>query len=125
MKSETTRKYILKYRRYTFLSIITGFLPVIIYFCAAFFQSDSITKITLVTLLMIVILLSILNMFMKFHLRTPVFIFLIGIYIGLDHILGVLILISICTAADELIFSPNAAKYKSLATINSEIDKRG
>lgn len=123
-KSKTTIRYIKLHRLFRALSIITGFMPVIIYFMTAFVRGDTITKVTLISLFTIVIILTVVNTLMKYKLRTPVFVFLIGVYIGLKNILGVLILIAVCTALDELLLAPMANRYKSLATINKELDKR-
>ena len=57
-------------------------------------------------------------------MRSTIWILLLGIYICLDNIMPVLLTIAIGTITDELILTPLHKKYKQLAIINSEIDKR-
>jgi hypothetical protein len=75
------------------------------------------------TVIMALILVTINTLF-KYKLRSPIFLLLLGIYFALGNILPLIIILSIGVILDEFLFEPLTKKYKNLATINAEIDKR-
>ena len=61
---------------------------------------------------------------MKYHLRSPIFIMLIGIYYALNNVLTLMILVSIGIILDEFIIQPCLKKWKTQLIVNKEIDNR-
>ena len=62
---------------------------------------------------------------MKLHLRSAIWLLVLGVYICLQNIQTLLIMVAVCTILDEIVFTPLHKKYKNLYIINKEIDKRG
>lgn len=119
-----TKKY-KKYARLTgILSLAITLAPVMGFVIAAFIQGSSAQKLSLGLLTTVAIILTAFNIIMKINMRSTIWILLLGIYICLDNIMPVLLTIAIGTIADELVLTPLHKKYKQLAIINSEIDKR-
>lgn len=124
MSSETTTKY---KKIYIILLIISWVLvlgPLIGYFVYAMIVAGTVEKAALVTTLFIAVILTAASILMKFHVRSTLFIMILGIYIAIQKITILLIIISICTILDEFLITPLAKSYKAKFSINKEIDKR-
>ena len=119
-----------KYKRLTILFQILSFLvtvaPLIVYVIIGFANDEIYTgkKVFLGFTLIIALFLVLTNVLFKFHLRSPLFIIILGIYFALNKILTLLIIISIGIVLDEFIFQPLIKKYREKYIINNEIDKR-
>lgn len=122
--SETTKK--LRNKTYVFhiLSWLLTFLPIIIWLGIALAKSNDVTKTALSITVLIAFLLTLVNLLMKYSIRSTVWILLIGIYIALKDITPLLIIIAVCTIIDEFIVHPLYKHYKERYHINKEIDKR-
>lgn len=119
-----TTKYKRAYKALKLLSMAVTLLPLIVYFCIAFIGATTVHKLAVGSTLAVVLILTIINVIGKYHLRSPLFLLLMGIYIGLGKILTPLIITTIGVVLDEFIFHPLCIKYKNLYTINKEIDNR-
>lgn len=106
------------------LSVVLTCFPIIFYMIKAFVEGTTVEKVGLGLLTTAAIILTLINILCKMHLRSIMWIALIGIYICLENITTLLILIAITTILDELIITPLYKKYKNLYIINREIDKR-
>lgn len=124
MKSPT-QKYKRLYVLFTTFSIVCTLGPLFYYIISAL-CSLALTheKVVLVGTIFIALILTILNIFFKYHIRSTLWILVLGIYVCIDKILAMLILIAIGTILDEFIFTPLKNKYKSKKNISTEIDKR-
>ena len=120
-----TNKYHKLYRLFKCLSFAVTVCPLIVYFCIAFVGATTVHKLAVGSTLAVVLILTIINVIGKYQLRSPLFLLLMGIYIGLGKILTPLVITTVGVVLDEFIFSPLCKKYKQLYTINKEIDKRG
>jgi hypothetical protein len=90
----------------------------------AFINGETTEKFTLgITFVMAAIFLSI-NVIFKYHIRSTIWVVVLGIYCCLDNIQMLLIMVAVGTILDEFIFSPLHKSYKQKAGINREIDKR-
>lgn len=117
-----------KYKRYnkilSFFSILLNCIPILSYTIIAF-ANGSIKQVTALGLaLTMAIMFTIINLVFKHHIRSTIWILLLGIYVCLKNITPLLILIAACTMIDEFAINPLRKKYKQLYTINKEIDKR-
>ena len=119
-----TNKYKNIYRTFKLLSWAVTILPLIVYFVIAFSKAEVVHKLAIGSMLTIVLILTVINVIGKLQLRSPLFLLLIGIYIGLGQILTPLVITSCGVVLDEFIFTPIYKKYKQLYVINREIDKR-
>ena len=119
-----TNKYKNIYRTFKLLSWAVTILPLIVYFVIAFSKAEVVHKLAIGSMLTIVLILTVINIVGKLQLRSPLFLLLIGIYIGLGQILTPLVITSCGVVLDEFILTPIYKKYKQLYVINREIDKR-
>lgn len=123
--SEVTRKYQRLYLLFFSLSMMILTVPVVVYVIIAFVQGEVHEKLTLGTTVVIALILTVINMLCKFHIRSILWIVVLGIYFCIDNILPLLLMVAIGTILDEFVLTPLYKKYKAKATINKEIDKRG
>ena len=119
-----TNKYKNIYKTFKLLSWAVTILPLVVYFVIAFSKAEIVHKLAIGSMLTIVLILTVINVIGKLQLRSPLFLLLIGIYIGLGQILTPLVITSCGVVLDEFIFTPLYKKYKQLYIINREIDKR-
>ena len=119
-----TNKYKNIYRTFKLLSWAVTILPLVVYFVIAFSRAEIVHKLAIGSMLTIVLILTVINVIGKLQLRSPLFLLLIGIYIGLGQILTPLVITSCGVVLDEFIFTPLYKKYRQLYVINREIDKR-
>jgi hypothetical protein len=70
------------------------------------------------------IVLYIINVAMKYDLRSPLFLMLLGIYFALNEIMAVLVIITIGTCLDEFVLTPLKKKVKTQLLASKEIDMR-
>ena len=119
-----TEKYKRLYNAFRILSVAVTLGPLCVYFVIAFIRATTVSKLAVGSTLAIVLILTLVNLIGKYHLRSPLFLLLIGIYTGLGTILTPLYITTAGVVLDEFILTPAAKKYKQLYTINKEIDKR-
>lgn len=122
--SETTKSLKRKTLIFHFLSWFLTFAPILIWLCIALAKSNDVTKTALSLSLVVAMLLSLVNLLLKYSIRSTIWILLIGIYIALKDITPLLILIAVCTILDEFIVHPLYKHYKERYHVNKEIDKR-
>ena len=124
--STMTRKY-KKLSILTFLlSTICSLCPILIYVIKAFVDKDvkEVNKYTLGIMCSVALVVSLINIVAKLHLRCIPWILLLGIYLCLRDITTLLVIMAITTIIDELILMPLHKSFKNKYTINKEIDKR-
>ena len=117
-----------KYKRlsilYFWLCALCLFGPILFFFIRAFAVGDTAHKLTLGLTFTVALVLAVINLIMKSHLRSVIWVLLIGVFAVLDHYLAIILTFAITTFAEELVFSPLHRYYKNKARINAEIDKR-
>jgi hypothetical protein len=122
--TDNTKKYKRKANFCKFMSIILIITPLIIYSTLGFING-SIGEKTALGLTLITCLIFVgMNIVFKYHIRSTIWILLLGIQICISNITSLLIIISTSTMLDEFMFSPLHKKYKNKYIINNEIDKR-
>lgn len=123
-QSQITRKYFNLSILFGCLSFLVLTAPIIYYAVLAFINGETTEKFTLgITFVMAAIFLAI-NVIFKYHIRSTIWVVVLGIYCCLDNIQMLLIMVAVGTILDEFIFSPLHKSYKQKAGINREIDKR-
>lgn len=123
-KSDVTKKYARLYYLFFCLSLIATLLPILVYIILGFVNGEVHQKITLGITLLVAILLTIINIVFKYHMRSVLWILVLGIYFCLDNIMPLLLLVAIGTILDEFLLTPLQKNFKNKKTINYEIDKR-
>ena len=124
--TETTQKYKTTYWILFSISILLNFLPLIVYIIKGYasIEVSEARKVTLTMTMMIALILSIYNILAKKHMRSVIWILLLGVYFALQKIELLLLLMAICTIIDEFIVEPLMKKYKLKWKTNNEIDSR-
>ena len=123
-KSEITKKAQNKARLYRILSIVITVLPLLIYTIIGFVNGEVTQKLALGCSIVISGMLVIVNVIFKKHIRSTIWIMLLGIYMCLNKITTLLLILAITTILDEFVLTPLANKYSNEFKINKEIDKR-
>ena len=119
-----TKKYKKLSILYFWLCVSCLFGPILIFFIRAFAVGDTSHKLTLGLTFTVALILTAINLIMKSHLRSVIWVLLLGVFAVLDHYLTIILTFAITTFLEELVFSPLHRYYKSKARINAEIDKR-
>ena len=119
-----------KYKRLSILTFLLSALcslcPILIYVLKAFIDKDvqPVNKYTLGIMCSVALVVTLINIVAKLHLRCIPWILLLGIYLCLRDITSLLIIMAITTIIDEMILMPLHKSFKNKYTINKEIDKR-
>lgn len=122
--SKQTKKYRIGYWVLTVISWALVFGPLAGYFIYGLIVSGTVQKAGLLTTLFVAIVLTVVSAIMKLHLRSALFILVLGIYIAIDKISILLIIVSVCSVLDELVISPLQRSFKEKLGVNKAIDKR-
>lgn len=122
--SSITKGYKAKKNVFRALSLSATFGPVIGFGIYALTQANVAERIVFSLLGILAIALGVVNILFKYSFRTAVYLMVIAVYVAIRDVTPMLIVVAICTAADEFIFEPLAKYYASKYSINQEIDKR-
>lgn len=108
------------------LTFLCSFGPLIYFTIVAYANSgtETIQKTTFTMTAIAAVILAIISSFRKLALRSPLYIFMIGIWFALDNLLPFITAISVCTLFDELVFSPWYNRARENYYTNIEMDKR-
>ena len=108
------------------LSAMCSLCPILIYVIKAFVDKDvqEVNKYTLGIMCSVALVVTLINIVAKLHLRCIPWILLLGIYVCLKDITALLVIMAITTIIDELILMPLHKSFKNKYTINKEIAKR-
>ena len=120
-----TKKYKLKLNTCKFLSFLLTVFPIIFYVVMGFTNGTKVEKVSLGICVILALIFVIINVMFKYHIRSTLWILLIGVYVCIDNIIPLLIIMATTTIIDEFILVPLINKYKDKYIINKEIDLRG
>lgn len=122
--SDITKKYQVLSRLFGALSLVVTIVPVLVYVALGFANGEIHQKVTLGITFTLAMLLLAINIIFKFHIRSIIWILVLGIYFCIDNIMPLLLVLAIGTILDEFVLTPLHKSYKSKMKINREIDKR-
>ena len=122
--SKETRKYKNLSILFLALSILVLVAPLAYYSVVGFIEGETTEKFTLGMTFVIAAILFVINILFKFHIRSTIWILVLGIYFCLDNILPLIFMVAVGNILDEFLLTPLHKHYKSKASINKEIDKR-
>ena len=103
------------------------FAPLIIYLIIGLVNDNVTTggKVTLVAMLFIAIILTVINVVAQKHLRCPIWVLLIGIYVAMEkYLMPLVIILAITSILDDLVFTPIIHYYYTQTVASKTIDKR-
>ena len=103
------------------------FAPLIIYVVIGLVNNKVTTgqKVTLVAMLFLAIILTMINVIAQKHLRCPIWVLLIGLYIAMNkYLMPLIIILAITSILDDLIFTPLIHYYYTQTVASKTIDKR-
>ena len=120
-----TKKYKIKLNICRLLSFTITVLPVIIYTIKGFMDGSIGEKVSLGICVTLALIFMLINVMFKYHIRSTLWVLLIGIYVCIDNIIPLLIIMATTTIIDEFVLVPLINKYKNKYIINKEIDLRG
>ena len=123
-KSEITKKYQRLAILFQALSIIVLVAPLAYSTILGFINGEVTEKLTLGITFVIAVILFIINILFKYHIRSTLWILVLGVYFCMDNILPLLFMVAIGTILDEFVLTPLYRSYRNKYTINREIDKR-
>ena len=103
------------------------FAPLIIYLIIGLVNDNVTTggKVTLVAMLFIAIILTVINVVAQKHLRCPIWVLLIGIYVAMEkYLMPLVIILAITSILDDLVFTPIIKYYYTQTVASKTMDKR-
>ena len=124
-KSDITKKYQRLAILFHALSILVLVAPLAYYTIYGFINGETTEKLTLGITFVIACILLVINVLFKYHIRSTIWILVLGIYFCIDSIMPLLLMVAIGTILDEFVLTPLYKSYHNKCTINKEIDKRG
>lgn len=122
--SQITKKYKVLSFVFLVLSISVTVFPIAYYVIKAFVEGSTTDKLSMGLFATLAIVLCVVNLMFKLHLRSTIWLLVLGIYIAIEAIMPLMIMVAAGTITDELILTPLYKHFKSKASINYEIDKR-
>lgn len=109
---------------FSVLSFLLTVAPIVIFGIQAFIAGEPHEKTTLGLTITTALILVAINAMFKLHIRSVLWILVLGIYVCLDNIQTMLLVMAITTILDEFVAVPLRNKFKKKYEINREIDKR-
>lgn len=122
--SNITKKYRRAYWITTAISWALVLGPMIGYVIYGLITGKTVQKAALGVSTFAAIGLTGFSVIFKKHIRSTIFILLLGIYLALREITILLIILSACTILDEFIVTPLQKSFRAKMQINAQIDRR-
>ena len=124
--SKATKKSYLAVWIIRLIEFILLFLPITIYVVMAILDKgiDDLKKIVILSTVAIVLILGLFNIIAQKHLRSPLWILFLGLYLAVDNLIPLIIINAIALILDEFIVAPLLKYYKSKTVANKAIDDR-
>ena len=103
------------------------FAPLIVYLIIGLVNDNVTTggKVTLVAMLFIALILTVVNVVAQKHLRCPIWVLLIGLYVAMEkYLMPLVIILAITSILDDLVFTPIIHYYYTQTVASKTMDKR-
>lgn len=103
------------------------FAPLLVYLAIGLVNNNVTTcaKVTLVAMLFLAIILTLINVIAQKHLRCPIWVLLIGLYVAMNkYLMPLIIILAITSILDDLVFTPIIKYYYTQTVASKTIDKR-
>ena len=122
--SEVTKKYKTQYTIAKILSILLNVGPLLFYGILGFSVAEPVKRVVLSLTAIGAIIFTLISVAFKLHIRSTIFLLMLGIHCCIDNITGLIIVMAATTLLDELVTTPMCKYCKNKYSINREIDKR-
>lgn len=122
--SEVTKKYKTQYTIAKILSILLNVGPLLYYGILGFSVAEPVKRVVLSLTAIGAIIFTLISVAFKLHIRSTMFLLMLGIHCCIDNITGLIIVMAATTLLDELVTTPMCKYCKNKYSINREIDKR-
>ena len=122
--SEVTKKYKTQYTIAKILSILLNVGPLLYYGILGFSVAEPVKRVVLSLTAIGAIIFTLISVAFKLHIRSTMFLLMLGIHCCIDNITGLIIVMAATTLLDELVTTPMCKYCKNKYSINKEIDKR-
>lgn len=119
-----TKTYKFKKNLMFLLSLLCSFGPLIVFTIMGLVQGEGREKICLTMTAIASIIMGLVCVLRKIHLRSTLYILMIGLWIALDNLLPFIITLMLCTMLDEIIFTPLHRRFREDYHTNKQFDKR-
>lgn len=125
-QSEFTKNVRRKLWIYRILDALCLISPILIYVGIAMSQNGiAAQKVAVVTCVAIAIILTCANIIFQKHLRCPIWIVIIGLYIAVrDYLLPLIMILAVTSLMDDFLFTPLIQHYKSKLDASKTMDER-
>lgn len=103
------------------------FAPIIVYVVIGLVNDNVTTgqKVTLVAMLFLAIILTMINVIAQKHLRCPIWVLLIGLYVAMNkYLMPLIIILAVTSILDDLVFTPIIKYYYTQTVASKTMDKR-
>lgn len=119
-----TKNYKFKKNITFILSMLCSIGPLVVFTIMGIIQGEGVEKISLTLTAISSIVLAVIAILNKIHLRSTTYILMIGLWIALDNLLPFVITLMICTMLDELVLTPLHNRWKEDYHTNKQFDRR-
>ena len=124
-KSKETKHDVAALWTLRIVDAIIMIVPLLVYFIMGMMADGVIVeKITLIMTAAISLILTIFNILAKKHLRSIIWIMVLGLYVAVDNLIPLIICLAITSILDEFLFIPLIDKYKMRVVANKTYDRR-
>ena len=112
-KSNRVKQNQLLCRFFFILSLVCTWGPLLVFLGFAFRDSNTVQKVSVSVCYLASIIITVFNIIAKKKLRSPFYLILIGLYVGLGELLPCLFTLTITSILDEFCFHPLYDIYKT------------
>lgn len=126
MASTYTKKSRTKLWIFRILDFLILVGPVVAYVVYALTNNkvSNVGKIVVISTTASALIILLFNILFQKHLRSPIWIVFLGLYVAMDKLIPLIITIGICSILDEFVFSPLIKYYKIKTVSNKAMDER-
>lgn len=125
VKSKRTKKCGFWSIIFKVLSVLCFLIPICVFAGVAFAEGVlAVEAFTICASVIVTGIISLVCIVNKTVMRSKIWIFIIVLYLVLEHFLPVLLVVSVCQILDELIFTPLYNHFRTIYLANKEIDRR-
>ena len=125
VKSKRTKKCGFWSIIFKVLSVLCFLIPVCVFAGVALAEGVlAVEAFTICASVIVTGIISLVCIVNKTVMRSKIWIFIIVLYLVLEHFLPVLLVVSVCQILDELIFTPLYNHFRTIYLANKEIDRR-
>lgn len=119
-----TKSYKFKKNFVGFLSFLCTVGPLIVFLIMGLLEGEGQEKFCLTACAIGSLIIGVIAVMKKIHLRSTTYILMIGLWVALDRLLPFILTVAICTIVDEIILTPLYHRWKEDYHTHKQIDKR-